>query len=59
MARAALHGRPCPTLDDIAVVAAPVFRHRLVLNFSAEADGVTPDDVVRRLIDALPRTVGA
>jgi MoxR-like ATPase len=59
MARAALQGRPCPTLDDIAVVAGPVFRHRLVLNFNAEADGVTADDIVRRLMDALPRSAGA
>jgi MoxR-like ATPase len=59
MARAALQGRPCPTLDDVCAVAAPVFRHRLVLNFNAEADRVAPDDVVSRLIDSVPRTVGA
>jgi MoxR-like ATPase len=36
-------------------VAAPVLRHRVLTNFNAEADGVKPDDIVRRLIEAIPR----
>jgi MoxR-like ATPase len=39
-ARAALAGRPIPDLDDVRAVALPVLRHRLVLNFQAEADGI-------------------
>ncbi|MBX3442734.1 MAG: MoxR family ATPase [Planctomyces sp.] len=59
LARAGLHGRPCATLDDLRAVAAPVFRHRLVLNFSAEADNIGPDDLVRRLLECIPREAGA
>jgi MoxR-like ATPase len=53
-ARALLHGRAFVNADDIRAVALPVLRHRLVLNFNAEADGVTPDGLIRRLIEAVP-----
>jgi MoxR-like ATPase len=39
---------------DVQSVALPVFRHRLVLNFAAEAEGISTDDVVRRLLQAVP-----
>ncbi len=39
-ARAAMDGRAMPDIDDVRAVALPVLRHRLVLNFQAEADGV-------------------
>jgi MoxR-like ATPase len=42
-ARAALDGRAVPDLDDVRAVMRGVLRHRLVLNFQAEADGVTAD----------------
>ena len=35
-------------------MAAPVLRHRLITNFNAEADGVKPDDIVKRLIEGTP-----
>jgi MoxR-like ATPase len=54
-ARAVLHGRPYVSCEDVRAVAAPVLRHRIMTNFNAEADGVKPDDIVRRLIDAIPR----
>ena len=54
-ARAVLHGRYYVSCEDIRSVAAPVLRHRIMTNFNAEADGVKPDDIVRRLIDAIPR----
>ncbi|MDX1968107.1 MAG: MoxR family ATPase [Planctomycetaceae bacterium] len=53
-ARALLHGRPYVSPDDIRAVAFPTLRHRLVLNFNAEADGVTADDLIRRLIAHIP-----
>ncbi|MFV0442734.1 MAG: AAA family ATPase [Planctomycetaceae bacterium] len=53
-ARALLQGRPCVGLDDIRSVAPPVLRHRLITNFAADADGVTADDLIRRLTDAIP-----
>jgi MoxR-like ATPase len=53
-AHALLSGRYAVTLDDIRRVAHPALRHRLLLNFQAEADGVTSDDVVTRVFEAVP-----
>ena len=53
-ARALLHGRAYVSADDVRAVAFPTLRHRLVLNFNAEADGVTADDLIRRLVAAIP-----
>ena len=53
-ARAALHGRYAATCDDVRSVALPVLRHRIMTNFNAEAEGLRPDDIVRRLMDAVP-----
>jgi MoxR-like ATPase len=53
-ARAALHGRCFVTSDDVAAVAKPVMRHRIITNFTAEADGVTPDSIVDALLAATP-----
>jgi MoxR-like ATPase len=50
-ARALLDGRFHVALGDLVAVAPPVLRHRVLLNFHAEADGVTPDDVIRRLLE--------
>jgi MoxR-like ATPase len=52
-ARALLHGRLHATLQDIEVLAAPVLAHRLVTNFNAEAEGVTAEGVVERLLGEL------
>jgi MoxR-like ATPase len=54
-ARAVLNGRPYVSCEDVRAVAAPVLRHRVLTNFNAEADGIKPDDIVRRLIEAIPR----
>lgn len=48
--RAILTGRHTPDIDDIRHMALPVLRHRLVLNFNAEADGVTAEHIVDRLV---------
>ncbi len=53
-ARAVLQGRDFATHDDIRAVALPVLRHRLKTNFNAEAEGITPDEIVRRLIELVP-----
>jgi MoxR-like ATPase len=55
-ARALLHGRLAATREDIAALAAPVMRHRLLLSFAAEAEGRSADDVVAALIRATPLT---
>ena len=53
-ARALLHGRYAATLEDLRAVAAPVLRHRVLVNFRAEGEGVTPDDVTAALLTQVP-----
>jgi MoxR-like ATPase len=53
-ARALLHGRLAVALDDLRHVAFPVLRHRLIVNFRAEAEGISPDDVTKRLLAEVP-----
>ena len=55
-ARAALNGRCLATCEDIRAVAAPALRHRLKTNFRADAEGVSVDDIVRRLIEETSET---
>ncbi|MEO1618835.1 MAG: MoxR family ATPase [Planctomycetota bacterium] len=52
-ARAILHGRLHATTGDVASVALPVLRHRIVTTFHAEAAGVQRDDVIRKLIEVI------
>jgi MoxR-like ATPase len=54
-ARAILHGRPYVALEDVRAVALPVLRHRVMVNYHAEAEGVTPDEIVNRLLQLVPR----
>ena len=49
-ARALLHGRLAVTLPDLQAVAPPVLRHRILVNFRAEAEGVSSDAVTERLL---------
>lgn len=48
--RAALAGRYTPSIEDVNAVATSVLRHRIVTNFTAEAEGVTTDVVVKTLL---------
>jgi MoxR-like ATPase len=48
-ALALLQGRLSPSIDDVASLLQPVFRHRMALNFTARADGKSLDDVINRL----------
>ncbi len=52
-ARALLDGRYSPSIDDVAALAGPILRHRMALNFTARADGVTISDVINRLVGNL------
>jgi MoxR-like ATPase len=52
-ARAVLSGRFFAGVDDVQAVALPVLRHRIVTNFNAEAEGITSDEIVRRLLDTV------
>lgn len=54
-ARAVLEGRHFVTGEDIRSVAKPVLRHRIIVNFGAEAEGVNSDTVIQKLIDTIPR----
>ena len=53
-ARALLHGRTHVATEDIQALAKPVLRHRLVLNFAAESEGITTDHVIDRLLEITP-----
>ena len=53
-ARALIAGRPCVEIDDLRALAKPVMRHRLVLSFQAESEGVSADDFVDELLAATP-----
>jgi len=52
-ARAALHGRPTPGLEDVKAVSHDVLRHRVVTNFNAEAEGVNADQLIDRLLEEI------
>jgi MoxR-like ATPase len=52
-ARAVLQGRLSPSVDDIVALAPPVLRHRMALNFSARADGVTIAQVIDTVCERL------
>jgi MoxR-like ATPase len=49
-AHAVLRGRFHATTEDVASVALPVLRHRVLTTFNAEAAGVKSDDIIRRLV---------
>jgi len=53
-ARALLAGRFHVAPEDIQALALPVLRHRVLLGYRAEAEGITVDAVVRRLLEAVP-----
>ncbi len=52
-ARAIMLGRTTPDIEDVQAVAYPVLRHRLVTNFHADADGITTDDLIGRLLETI------
>ena len=53
-ARALLHGRTHVSTEDIAALAKPVLRHRVVVNFAAQSDGHTSDNIIEKLLEATP-----
>lgn len=55
-ARAVLQGREYAAAEDIRALARPVLRHRIVTNFSAEAEGYTPDRIIEDLLASLDPT---
>ncbi len=53
-ALAAMDGRFTVAIEDVQKVAVPVLRHRVSTNFQAQAEGLTPEDVIAKLLDAIP-----
>jgi len=53
-ARAALRGRTHVSIDDIRALSLPVLRHRIIPNFAARSEGMTPDTLIEKLLDAVP-----
>jgi MoxR-like ATPase len=54
-ARSLSHNRYHVTYDDITSVVVPVLRHRILLNFHAESDGIDADEILKHLIAQVPR----
>ena len=53
-ARALMQGRPHVAVEDVQAMVQPVLRHRLIVNFTAESDGITTDDVIGELLRTTP-----
>lgn len=57
-ARAILEGRYNVSIEDIKALAYPVLRHRVILNFNAEAEGINTEELIRMLLEAVPEPKG-
>src|ERR1041384_701679 len=51
-----LRGQVYVSCDDVAAVAPGIMRHRIVPNFAAQSEGVTSDEVVRRILETIPQS---
>ncbi|MGD9690708.1 MAG: AAA family ATPase [Phycisphaerales bacterium] len=52
--RALLDGRAAVAVDDLRAIAAPALRHRLIMNFESQAEGISSDAVIRNIVQTLP-----
>ena len=50
-ARALLDNRTTPAIDDVIAISKPILRHRIVMSFTAEAEGMTVDSLIDELIE--------
>ena len=57
--RALAHGRVNVSFEDVQTLALPALRHRLIRNFEAEAEAVTTDHIIEKVLEAVPRTAEA
>jgi MoxR-like ATPase len=55
-AHAMLRGQFYVGCENIAAVALPIMRHRIIPNFAAQSEGVTPDDITRKILAAIPQS---
>ena len=51
--RAAIQGRFTPEVEDIKAVSVPVLRHRIVANFNAEAENISPTEIIKHIVDSV------
>jgi MoxR-like ATPase len=51
---AMMEGRYNVAFDDVKAVALPAMRHRLILNFEGEAEGIQPDSVIEEILKSVP-----
>ena len=51
--RAAIKGKFTPDIDDVKASVLPVLRHRIVTNFNAEADNISANDIIKRLVESI------
>ncbi|MBL7921482.1 MAG: MoxR family ATPase [Bacteroidia bacterium] len=49
-AHAAINGKFSPDIEDVKAIATPILRHRIVLNYKAEAEGVSVEDIIKQLL---------
>jgi MoxR-like ATPase len=54
--RALFEGRFAPSIEDVRACALPALRHRVLLNFEGEAEGVKTDDVLKAILKHLPES---
>jgi MoxR-like ATPase len=53
-ARALMHHRFNVSYEDVISLVRPILRHRILLNFQAESDKLTQDDILKKLLEAMP-----
>ena len=54
--RALFEGRFAASIDDLKISALPALRHRVLLNFEGEAEGIKTDQVIEAILKSLPET---
>ena len=57
--RALAHGRMNVSFEDIEALALPALRHRLIRNFEAEAEAVTTDQIITKILETVPKDAQA
>ena len=57
-ARALMQNRVSVSYEDVQSMARPILRHRILLNFQAESDKLTQDDILKQLLEAVPQPRG-
>ena len=56
--RALIEGRFAASIDDVKIAALPALRHRVLLNFEGEAEGIKTDQVIKEILAKLPESKG-